>query len=139
MADDARVKCPFTSLALAPEAGSSITFPQLLGKQNAMWTLLSSEWLTAAECLEMGLIFKVCAGNELLETTMKHASILAGKPISSLVASKNVIMEPIRQSLLEARKREDAAFQELLGKPANIEAMVAFAEKRDPNFSSLGE
>ncbi len=139
MADDARVKCPFTSLALAPEAASSFTFPQLLGKQNAIWTLLSSEWLTASECLEMGLVFKVCAPENLLDTTMHHAAILAAKPISSLIFSKNVIMEPIRESLYQARRREDAAFQSLLGKPANLEAMIAFAEKRDPDFSSLGE
>ena len=139
MANNARVKCPFTSLALAPEAASSFTFPQLLGKQNAIWTLLSSEWLSADECLEMGLAFKVCDPKDLLEMTMNHAEVLASKPISSLIVSKSVIMEPIRESLYEARRREDAAFQVLLGKPANMEAMIAFAEKRDPDFSILGE
>lgn len=139
MSETAKVKCPFTSLALAPEAASSFTFPQLLGKQNAIWTLLSSEWLSADECKEMGLAFKVCAPEELFDTAMHYAAILAAKPISSLIFSKNVIMEPIRESLYAARNREDAAFQALLGKPANLEAMMAFVEKRDPNFSSLGE
>ena len=139
MANTAQVKCPFTSLALAPEAASSFTFPQLLGKQNAVWTLLSSEWLSADECLEMGLAFKVCDPKDLLEMTMRHAEVLASKPISSLIASKKVIMEPIRESLYAARRREDAAFQVLLGKPANMEAMTAFAEKRDPDYSILGE
>ena len=139
MANNAQVKCPFTSLALAPEAASSFTFPLLLGKQNAIWTLLSSEWLSADECLEMGLAFKVCDPKDLLEITMRHAGVLASKPISSLIVSKNVIMEPIRERLYEARKREDAAFQVLLGEPANMEAMIAFAEKRDPDFSILGE
>jgi hypothetical protein len=48
-------------------------------------------------------------------------------------------MDPIREHIHEARKHEDGAFAELLGKPANLEALQAFAEKRDPDFSSLGE
>ena len=46
-------------------------------------------------------------------------------------------MDPMRERI--SRKDEDNAFAELLGKPANLEALQAFAEKRDPDFSSLGE
>jgi len=34
-----------------------------------------------------------------------------------------------------ARAREDAAFQERIGSPENIEAITAFFEKRAPDFS----
>jgi len=139
MAHSARVKCPFTDLALAPEAASSFTFPAIMGRQNATWTLLSSEWLSAEECFSMGLAFKLCSDDELMDVTMEHAQILAVKPISSLVASKKLIMDPIRERIHEARKHEDEVFAELLGKPANLEALQAFAEKRDPDFYSLGE
>ena len=139
MATSARVKCPFTDLALAPEAASSFTFPQIMGRQNATWMLLSSEWITAEQCFEMGLAYKLCSDDDLMKTTMEHAQVLASKPISSLIASKKVVMAPLREQLQSARKREDAAFSELLGKPANIEALTAFVEKRDPDFSSLGE
>lgn len=60
MSVDARLRCPFTSLAVAPEAASSYTFPRLIGRQRATWALMSSEWLSAEECLHMGLAFKVC-------------------------------------------------------------------------------
>jgi len=139
MGESARVKCPFTDLALAPEAGSSFTFPKIMGRQNATWMLMSSEWLSAQQCFEMGLVYKICADSELMDTCMEHAQVLAAKPISSLVASKKVVMDPIRDQIYAARKREDKAFAELMGKPANMEALTAFAEKRDPNFSSLGE
>ncbi len=139
MGESARVKCPFTDLALAPEAGSSFTFPKIMGRQNATWMLMSSEWLSAQQCFEMGLVYKICADSELMDTCMEHAQVLAAKPISSLVASKKVVMDPIRDQIYAARKREDKAFAELMGKPANMEALTAFAEKRDPNFSNLGE
>ncbi|MDH3755039.1 MAG: enoyl-CoA hydratase-related protein [Acidimicrobiia bacterium] len=137
MSSTARVKCPFTSLAVAPEAASSFTFPTLLGRQNATWALLSSEWLGAAVCKDMGLVFEVCEPDDLMATTMAHARVLASKPISSLVESKRTIVEPMRESLRAARAREDAAFRVLLGAPANVEALRAFAEKREPDFTDI--
>jgi enoyl-CoA hydratase/carnithine racemase len=137
MSSTAKLKCPFTDLAVAPEAASSYTFPMLLGRQNATWALLSSEWLGAHECLEMGLVWKVCEPDELLATTMRHAMHLAKKPISSLVESKAAMNAPYRAEIDAARRRENAAFQKLMAGPANKEALTAFAEKRAPDFTNL--
>ncbi len=136
MSSEARVRCPFTRLAVAPEAASSFTFPRLLGRQNATWALLSSEWLTAEQCLAMGLAWKVVDPAELLPTALEHARILAAKPISSLVECKRVITEPLQAEITAARERENEAFRRLLGAPANIEAMSAFAERREPDFAA---
>ena len=46
-------------------------------------------------------------------------------------------MESIRPVLHAAHERENAAFATLMGSPANIEAMTAFAEKREPNFDGI--
>lgn len=43
MSSEARLKCPFTALGAPPEAASTYLLPLLLGRQNAAWTLLSSE------------------------------------------------------------------------------------------------
>jgi enoyl-CoA hydratase/carnithine racemase len=137
MSTEARLKCPFTSLAVAPEAASSFTFPRLLGRQAATWALLSSEWLSAEECHEMGLAWKLCEPDELMEVTLRHARVLAAKPIDSLVISKAAIVAPFRAEIEAARAREDAAFGELMGAPANLEALAAFAEKREPDFAAI--
>lgn len=139
MSSTARLRCPFTMLGVAPELASSASFPRLIGRQNASWVLMSSEWISAAECLEMGLVFKVCEPDELMATAMSHAQILAAKPISSLIASKRTIAEPFRAALREAHDRENAEFAALMGSPANIEAMTAFAEKRTPNFDGIDQ
>ena len=137
MASDARLKCPFTSLAVAPEAASSFTFPRLLGRQNATWALMSSEWLDAEECLAMGLVWKVVPPDRLLPETLRHARVLAAKPISSLVETKRTIVAAWQAEIAAARAREDAAYTRLLGAPANVEALRAFAEKRAPDFAAL--
>ncbi len=139
MSTTARARCPFTRLGVAPEAASSSSFPRLLGRQNATWALLSSEWLSADECLSMGLAFKVCEPDALLPEAMRHAQILATKPINSLVESKRTIVEPLKAELAAARQREDAAFKVLMGRPANIEALAAFAERREPDFTTVDD
>lgn len=137
MSTEARLKCPFTSLGVAPEAASSYLFPALVGRQNAAWALLSSEWISAEQAHEMGLVWRVCQPDELLPEARHHAELLAARPISSLVAVKRTMTEPHREAIRAARDRENAAFAELMGGPANLEALTAFAEGREPDFTSL--
>jgi len=130
MSAAARLKCPFTSLGVAPEAASSYLLPQLVGRQNAAWLLMSSEWVDATEALRMGLVWKVCEPDELLPETHRHAEILAAKPVSSLVAVKQSMVEPTRPGIAAARSREDAYFAEMMGAAANAEALAEFQRGR---------
>jgi len=137
MSTDAKLKCPFTSLGVAPEAASSLLFPQLLGHQNAAWVLLSAEWILADEAKELGLVWKVTAPDELLDVTMQHATKLAAMPISSLIAVKGTMTAGRVAATRAARDLEDAQFQKLMGGPANMEALAAFAERRPADFTNL--
>lgn len=130
MSTDARLKCPFTSLGVAPEAASSYLLPRLIGRQNAAWLLMSSEWVDAAEALRMGLVWKVCEPDHLLPEAISHAEVLASKPISSLVAVKQSMSEPVRPGIAAARAREDAYFAEMMGAAANAEALAQFQRGR---------
>ncbi|OBK78684.1 enoyl-CoA hydratase/isomerase family protein [Mycobacterium sp. 1274761.0] len=130
MSSQARLKCPFTSLGVAPEAGSSYLLPQLVGRQNAAWLLMSSEWVGADEALRMGLVWKVCAPEDLLPEARRHAEILAARPIPSLIAVKKTIAEPYRPGIAAATERENAHFVELMGAAANADALAAFTGKR---------
>jgi enoyl-CoA hydratase/carnithine racemase len=130
MADTARLRCPFTELGLAPEAGSSVTFPRLMGRQQAAWVLLSSRWLDASECLQAGLAFRVLPSADLLEVTLKHAHEIARHPLESLVATKQLIASGAAESTHRAIARESAAFDQLLGTPAHQDALRAFHARR---------
>ena len=63
----------------------------------------------------------------------------SSKPISSLVESKATIVESTRDPVTAAYRREAEAFKLLLGAPANVESMMAFAEKRQPDFASIDD
>lgn len=137
MSTTARLKCPFTSLGVAPEAASSYLVPRLVGRQNAAWMLLSSEWIEAEEALAMGLVWKLCEPDDLTATARSYAEKLATRPISSLIAVKATMTAPLRAEIAAARERENACFAELMGGPANLEALSAFAEGREPDFTAL--
>ncbi|MGB3481429.1 MAG: enoyl-CoA hydratase-related protein [Mycobacterium sp.] len=129
MSATAKLKCPFTSLGVAPEAASSYLLPQLIGRQNAAWLLMSSEWVSAEEALRMGLVWKVCEPDELLGEARRHAEVLASRPIASLQAVKATMVAPIRAEIDAARARENACFVELMGAQANADALAEFTGK----------
>ncbi len=137
MSSEARLRCPFTALPVAPEAASSVTFPLLMGRQEAAWALLSSEWLSAEDCARAGLAWRVCPPEALLGEADAVARVLAAKPIASLVETKRTIVAGVRDAVAAARTREDAAYQRLLGTPANLEAFAALAERRPPAFARV--
>ena len=138
MSNSARLRTPFPQLGLAPEAGSSYTFATRMGWQNAAYVLMSGRWFSAEECLEMGLVWRVTEPEELMVETMAVAQELAANPIPTLIATKQLLMGPGRpEDAWAAHTRENAAYAGLLGAPANVEALTAFLDKRDPDFSSI--
>ncbi|HXO45892.1 MAG TPA: enoyl-CoA hydratase-related protein, partial [Mycobacterium sp.] len=94
------------------------------------WLLLSSEWVTAQEALTMGLVWKVCEPDELIAEARRHPEILASRPIPSLIAVKQSIVEPTRPEIAAATDRENAHFAELLGGQANAAALADFTARR---------
>ncbi|KUH88730.1 MULTISPECIES: enoyl-CoA hydratase-related protein [unclassified Mycobacterium] len=132
MSATARLKTPFTSLGVAPEAASSYLLPRLMGRQNAAWLLMSSEWVDADEAQRMGLAWKVCAPEELLPEARRHADILAARPVASLMAVKQTITAPTRDGIAAATAREIEHFAVLMGAAANASALAEFTGKRGP-------
>ena len=138
MSADARLRTPFPQLGLAPEAGSSSTFGSVMGWQNAAYVLMSGRWFDAQECLDMGLAWRICEPESLLDDALVVAQELAANPIPSLVATKQLMLDSGRaEQALAAHQRELVAYKPLMGGPANREAVAAFMEKRDPDFTAI--
>jgi enoyl-CoA hydratase/carnithine racemase len=129
MSSDARLRCPFTELGAPPEAASTYLLPLLLGRQNAAWALLSSEWISADEAREIGLVWKVCPSDELLAVAYRHAERLADKPAEMLSTVKRLLNAPHREQISAAAARENEAMAELIGTGANAEALVSFLRR----------
>ena len=137
MAKSARFRAPFSSLGLTAEAASTYTFSRLLGHQKASWALLSGEWFTASECLDMGLALEVIPDEKLMQVVSEKAEKLAALPLTSLMQTKKLMTAPHIEAMKSAIDKEGAGLARLAGGPANLEAIKAFLDKRDPDFSDL--
>lgn len=114
IAEHARLKAPFTTMGVAPEAASSYLLPLRMGAQQANLALLTGRWITAEEAVYSGLALRTCLAGTVLEETLQLAREIAEKPLASLLATKRLVAEAHRDAIRRAREREDAAFDELL-------------------------
>lgn len=137
-ADTARFRLPFVDLGLVPEAGSTDSFPRLMGSQQSAYAFFTGEWFDAARAAEFGLVWQVHAADELLDEAMRLATLIAAKPMVSLIETKRLMVAGRVEAIRAARRREEPVFSRLLGGPANREALAAFAQKRPPDFRADG-
>jgi enoyl-CoA hydratase/carnithine racemase len=137
VAEDARLRTPFASLGVVPEAGGSFTLPVAMGQQAAAWALLTGDWIDAATAQASGLAWRVCTPDRLLPEALDVARAMARLPVVSLVETKRLVRTGWTDAARSARGREEAVFARLTGAPANREAIAAFLEKREPDFAGL--
>ena len=133
--DNAAFSMPFVNLGLVPEAASSLLVPQMFGYHRAAEALLLGEPFMAEAALEVGLANRVVPPSEANALAQAQARKLAAKPLSSLIATKQLMKGGQQKAVLERMGEEGAQFGRMLGEPAAREAMTAFMEKRKPDFS----
>jgi len=136
-APDARFQLPFVNLGLCPEAGSSVMLQELMGHRRAAELLLFGEPFSSEKALELGIVNAVYPGAELLEAATAKARHLAEKPPSALRTTKALLKRSAAGAVAEAMARETEKFAALLQGPEAREAMMAFMQRRKPDFSKF--
>jgi enoyl-CoA hydratase/carnithine racemase len=126
VADDARLRLPFVPLGVVPEAGSSFTIPNIVGRQLAALLLLAGEWLDGEAAVRAGLALRSVPRHELLPEAAALAARLAALPLSSLVATKRLVRAGWLDAARAARAREEDDFRALLGHGASKAALDEF-------------
>ena len=133
----ARFRAPFVGLGIAMEAGSSALFPQIIGWQNTAHVIFTSSFVSAAEAVDMGLAWRSYPDERLLVEVLNYAEQIAAMPVAALVENKKLLLEMRVPTVLESRPREEEALARMVGSPANLEAINAFMQKRNPDFTNL--
>ena len=137
IADGARLRPPFVTLGVVPEAASSYLLPAMVGWHRAAELLFTADWIDAARAVELGIATHRCAPDELLPAARALAARIAAQPPQSVQHTKRLLLATRADQIRAARAREDQAFVERVGTPENLEAVMAFFEKRPPDFSKL--
>lgn len=137
VAEGARLRPPFVTLGVVPEAASSYLLPLVCGWQRAAELLFTAEWIDARRAVELGIALRVCAPEELRPALHALATRIAAQPPESVRHTKRLMLATRSRQIADARAREDQAFVERVGTPENLEAVMAFFEKRPPDFTKL--
>ena len=132
VAEGVRLRAPFVTLGVVPEAAASHLLPFVIGWRNAIELLYGDGWLSAARAVEVGLANELCAPADLLAVAQAKAAQVASLPPEALRHTKRLLLATRDAFVRDARAREDAAFRVRVGSPENIEAVRAFFEKRAP-------
>src|SRR6185503_16494170 len=80
-----------TRVAMAPDAGVSVTLSRLVGLRRAMSILLTNPVISAPEALSMGIVTKVVPDAELAESSLAMARELAAGAPKALAATKRLV------------------------------------------------
>jgi enoyl-CoA hydratase/carnithine racemase len=137
IAEGSRLRAPFITLGVVPEAASSFLFPLVIGWRNAVDLLFESDFVPARRAVELGLANELCSQESVLTHAMERAGKLAAKPLGSLRATKRLLLATRDEQVKAARAREDQAFIGRIGSPENMEAVMAFLSKRAPDFRNI--
>ena len=122
----------FSKIGLIPDAGGSWFLVERLGLARAMALAMTGDKLPAAQAKEWGMIWDV--QDDPLEAALALAGKLAAMPTKALVATRALLRDASTRTLDEQLDAERDT-QSALGRTHDyIEGVMAFRQKRAPQF-----
>ena len=129
-----RMRLPFASLGLAPEFASSYMLQANIGAQQAAELFYTAEWIDAPRAVQCGIAARAYRDEELLDRALEKAAEIAQWPVNAMKEIKATLRLPHKAHIEAAFSAESAAMERQAGSPENIEAIMAFMEKRPAKF-----
>jgi enoyl-CoA hydratase len=133
-ADNARFGQPEITLGLIPGAGGTQRLARAIGKAKTMDMVLTGRMIDAVEAERIGLVSRVVAAAELVETAVAAAGKIAGLSRPSVLMAKEAVNRAFESPLSEGIRTERRLFHSLFATEDAREGMAAFLDKRTPAF-----
>ena len=124
----------FSKIGLIPDSGGTFFLPRLIGMQRAAGLMMLGDKVSAADALQMGMIYKMCADEQLETDGMALAVRLSQMPTKGLGYTKRALNLSLFNNLNNQLDVEEQ-LQTAAGNTADYhEGVNAFLEKRKPDF-----
>ena len=134
MSEEAYILQAFSNIGLIPDGGANWFLTNTVGYKLAYQIAIEGERIDAKRCLELGLVNKVVAGENLLAEAISWADKLSLRSSQSLSLTKKIMRKSVDSSYEDIYDLEAKTQNTLTGSEDNIEGITAFMEKRQPNF-----
>ena len=134
MSEEAYILQAFSNIGFIPDGGANWFLTNTVGYKLAYQIAIEGERIDAKRCLELGLVNKVVAGENLLAEAISWADKLSLRSSQSLSLTKKIMRKSVDSSYEDIYDLEAKTQNTLTGSQDNIEGITAFMEKRQPNF-----
>lgn len=134
-AENAKIGDPHVRVGVVAGDGGAVIWPWLVGAARAKEFLMTGDLLTAQEAERIGLINRVVAPDQLMSTAMAFATRLAHGPTKAIRWTKVSVNKILRDTANLVLDTSLALEKQCFSTQDHKEAIRAFAEKRDPQFT----
>ncbi len=134
-AGGARLSLRFVKMGLVPELASSHFMVTRCGWGAASWLALSGTTVLADEAYRLRLVDRVVPPETLIDEAVAVAKEFGSNPGPQVRMIKELLtLNTTEGDLARVQQREIDAIQIAYRSPEHREAVMAFIEKREPNF-----
>lgn len=130
----------FTKRGLISEHGSSWLLPRLVGTGHALDLLWSSARIDARRALEIGMVERVVAPDDLLPAVRAYVEDLAANVApAALAETKRLVYRHAGCDYRSALEEAEVSQERFVAGPDAREGALSFMEKRPPRFQRVPE
>ena len=133
--EGAQIGLPELDLGAVPAWGGSARLTKCVGENHAMDMILRSKKISGKRALEIGLVHEIHPIDELKNKAIALGHELASQPARALASMMKVLVNSSEKNLEELLLAERSAVHENNNTKDSQEGMLAFLEKRKPQFN----
>ncbi len=130
----ARFALTEVSLGIIPGAGGTQNLPRAVGERRAKEIIYTARPFSAEEAYQWGLVNRLCEPGSTLQEALDTAAAIAGNAPLALRQAKKAIRYGGQMEIRTAYRFEVEAYNQLVDTDDRREGILAFNEKRRPQF-----
>jgi 2-(1,2-epoxy-1,2-dihydrophenyl)acetyl-CoA isomerase len=133
--DQASFNTAYTKIGLSPDGGSTWFLPRMIGIKKTTELIMLSDTIDAATALQLGLVNRVVAADQLEIEVATLANRLANGATRAYANAKRLLNQTYETPMRQHLDNEIALFAECVSTEDFKEGVTAFVEKRKPIFT----